>query len=104
MIESLSKQRQKELIQGATELFKSGAVPNPRDIDTTPNRARVRQAQRAEGNRGAKTRRHNPAKHQRRVVAGKMKTTEAILLDEGLQVAKDRVEHPIRSRIRARMS
>ena len=102
MIEGLSKDRRKELMQGATELYKSGAAPLPDDVDTTPNRARVRQAQRAEGNRGVKAQRHNPAKHQRRVVAGKIKVSQAIMLDEALHAAKDRVEHPIRSRLRNR--
>jgi hypothetical protein len=99
MIEDLSKARRKELVSAATALYKSGAEPSE-DGPGRITRVQIRQAQRAIGNRGAKARRADPAKHQRRVFEGARRVAQVVMADEALTLAKDRVAHPIRSRLR----
>jgi hypothetical protein len=99
MIEDLSRSRRKELLSAATTLLKSGAEPSG-EAPEHYTRAQVRQAQRAVGNRGAKARRANPEKHMKRTIEGARRVARVVMTDELLDVAKDRVEHPIRSRLR----
>ena len=100
MLEQVSKGHRKELVRAATEFYKSGAEPSPDAAPEHFTRAQVRQAQRALGNRGTKARRANPAKHARAVVLRSSEVVRVVLADEALGVAKQRVEHPLMSRLR----
>jgi hypothetical protein len=95
MLDELEKGRRKELIKAATRLHKSGAEPNEAPVPERYTRAQLRQAKRALGWRGSKTNRHNVVKRLPQVM-------ETVMLDEALSVAKDRVEHPLSSRLRRR--
>lgn len=103
MIEGLSKERRKEVLGAAVDLYKSGADPSPDGVTPDTSRASVRRAERAAGNRGAKTAQKNPARHARSLQAGAQRVRQAVLVDEALHDAKDRVEHPIASRLRGRL-
>ena len=100
MIEGLTKQRQKELLGAAVELLKSGAEPSPDDVVPDNSRAARRQVQRAAGNRGSKTAKRNPHRHENRLRAGGERVRKAVLLDDALHAAKNRVDHPVLSRLR----
>ena len=93
MIENLSKERRRELMNAAVELYKSGAEPSP-EIEPKDHytRAELRQAARAFGWRGKKAKRQN-------IVARAADVRRAVLLDEALHAAEERVAHPIRSRL-----
>lgn len=95
MLDALSKSRKRELVGAAMALYKSGAEPNPEVLRDHYSRAELRQAARAYGWRGKKAKRQNIARGVQRVY-------EAVLIDEALSAAKDRVEHPVASRLRRR--
>lgn len=96
----ISKERQRELMGAAVELYKSGAEPNDVAPKEHYTRAELRQAARAFGWKGTKSARSNPARAARRVATAREKVTKAVLVDSALTMAKDRVEHPIASRLR----
>ena len=99
MIEDLSRARRREVLSAGVELLKSGGVPSPDGPPPRPTRAQIREARRAIGNRGTKTAKNNPHRHENRLRAGGVRVQRAVLVDDALHAAKDRVEHPIRSRL-----
>lgn len=100
LLDSASRENRRDLVEKAVELYKSGAEPSSDDVVPAHSRAAMRQAQRAAGNRGTKTATKNPVRHVRRLQTGAVKIRRAVLVDEALHVAQDRVEHPIKSRLR----
>ncbi len=93
MLTDLPKADRKGLVAAATLLYKSGAEPSPAPTTGHYTRAQQRQALRAVGWRGAGAKRHN-------VVKKLYAAHQAVLIDEALGAAKERVEHPVRSRLR----
>ncbi len=100
VLDDLSRPRRKDLVSAATALYKSGAEPNPVGVEGVPSRAELRRAARALGHRGSKSARQNPDRAARQQQAMAKKVAQAVLLDDALLAAKDRVEHPVRSRLR----
>lgn len=91
MLAELPKGQRKEIVRAATKLYKSGAQPNL-SAASHPTRAQRRQAARALGWRGAK------ARHHRR---DRLRQVQAVVaVDEALGAAKERVERPIRARLK----
>ena len=93
VLDNLSRERRKELMSVAVEFHKSGAEPSDTPLKDHYTRAELRQAARAFGWRGKKAKRQN-------LERGFAKVGEATRVDEALVMAKDRVQHPIKSRLR----
>lgn len=96
VLEQLDKSRQKEVIKAATEAYKTGIRPtSTEDAPEHLTRAQFRQLQRALGYRGSKAKRHNIERQRKEF-------QKVLLIEESLDRGQDRVEHPIRSRLRRR--
>lgn len=93
VLDNLSRERRKELMGAAVELYKSGGEPSETPVKDHYTRAELRQAARAFGWRGKKAKRQN-------LERGFAQVRDAVLVDQALTKAKDRVEHPIASRLR----
>lgn len=94
MLSDLEKDQRKDLLKAGTRLVKSGVAPTSvSDAPRALNRAQMRQAQRALGYRGSKAKRHNLQRGQARL-------RQVLLVEEVLDAAQDRIDHPVRSRLR----
>ncbi len=102
VLDQASKPIRKDLMRAAVELHKSGAEPSETPLKEHYSRAELRRAARALGWKGEKTARDHPERAARRVKARVTEVRRAVLVDQGLASAKDRVEHPVRSRLRRR--
>lgn len=100
LLAQFDKDERRAVVKAATRLYKSGAEPNDSPLPEYPTRAQVRQAQRALGHRGSKSAKKNPERHARRLQRGADDLLRVLAVDEALAAAKDRVEHPIKSRLR----
>ena len=86
------KPLRKEVVAAATRLYKSGVLPTePKEGQLT--RVQRRQLERALGYRGSKAKRHNTKRQM-------AKFREVMAVEQVLDIAQDRVEHPIRARLR----
>jgi hypothetical protein len=92
-LERFDRDQRKEIVKAAVRLHKSGAEPAVPGVPDRPSRSQRRQAARALGWRGSKASRHNIVREVDRV-------RRVVAVDEALVAAKDRVEHPVRSRLR----
>ena len=93
-LHDVDKSQRKELMQAGTRLYKSGVNPTtPAAPHVHLTRAQNRQFQRALGYRGSKAKRHNMERQQK-------KFRQVMAVEEVLEAAQDRVEHPVRSRLR----
>lgn len=99
MLELVTQKQKREIIKTAVPLLKSGVMPTVAEAPEKPTRVQLRQAQRALGDHGTKTAKKNPQRHQRRLDRGVELARRAVVLDEALALAKNRVEHPIKSRL-----
>jgi hypothetical protein len=93
VLEQASKDVRREVVKAATRLYKSGAEPSEGPAPVHLNRAEIRQTARAMGWRGKKAKRQN-------VVRRSVEIRRAVLVDEALGLAKERVDHPVRSRLK----
>ena len=94
MLEEVAKAQRKELVRAGTRLVKSGVAPTGKPPEgRTLTRAEQRQAQRALGYRGSKAKRHNFQRQQ-------AKLRQVLTVEEVLDAAQDRIDHPVRSRLR----
>lgn len=93
VLDDASRKNRRALMAAAVELHKSGAQPTTTEVPAHPTRAQRRQAARAFGWRGKKAKRQ-------RFDRGFEQVARAVLVDDALAKAKDRVEHPLRSRLR----
>lgn len=100
MLEQVSKGPRKELVAAAGVLYKSGAEPSPLEPRVPKTRAELRQLGRALGHHGSKSAKKNPERHARRLQRANAQVWQAVMVDEALAAAKDRAEHPLRSRLR----
>jgi hypothetical protein len=91
-----AKRRQKDIDQAATRLLKSGVLPSASaEGEVHLTRTQQRQLMRSLGWRGSKAQRHN-------VERGLKRFGEVMLVEQALDRAQDRVDHPVRSRLRRR--
>jgi hypothetical protein len=92
-LKATTRENRKDLMAGAVALLKSGAEPSSDIKVGRGTRAQRRQAARAMGWRGKKAGRQN---FERNIA----KVRNAVMVDESLHLAQDRIEHPVRSRLR----
>ena len=94
MLEKVSKSERKDLQRTATRLYKSGARPTTVERTAPLRRFEKRQVARAAGWRGSKATRQKASRLR--------DIQQAILVDDLMVAAEDRVQHPVRSRLRRR--
>lgn len=93
-LDQFDKGERKQVVKAATRLYKSGAEPSE-PVEPRPlRRYEQRQLARALGWRGSK------AKRQKNVTKRLEEVRQALVVDDALIAAKERVEHPVRSRLK----
>jgi len=96
MLDQLSRGRRKEVLKAAGDAYKSGLLPTPTPSVQRPlARHEQRQLMKALGWRGTKAKRHTVERDARKFV-------QVMAVEEALDRAKERVEHPIAARLRRR--
>lgn len=94
LLSEIPKAKRKELVQAGTKLYKSGITPTaPAAPDAHLTRAQQRQTLRALGYRGSKAKRHN-------IDRQKAKFQQVLAVEQVLDHVEDRINHPVRSRLR----
>jgi hypothetical protein len=96
LLPQLKKSRRKDLVKASERLLEQGIQPTPVAEGTAERplkRQEVRRLQRAMGYRGSKAKRHNVKRNMARM-------QQVLLVEEALDAAQDRKDHPIRSRLK----
>ena len=100
ILDGLEKTRRREVVKMAETAYKSGAEPSTVEMTGPRTRAERRQLARAMGIKGSKSVRRDPEKAMRRLGKRAQEIDRALMGDAALLLAQERVQHPLRSRLR----
>lgn len=100
-LDQFTKKERREIMRAATRAVKSGVEPSsPIETPESIPRYQQRQMARALGNRGSKSAKKNPERMARQTEERREQLRQVLVVDDALQAAQERVEHPIRSRLK----
>lgn len=96
LLRQLPKKARREIQRKATELYRAGIEPSAEEVTPVTRRFQQRQVARALGWRGSK------AKRKKTLAKRLHEVKQVLIVDEALQNARARSEHPVRARLQGR--